>query len=624
MKTEPARAILIGFGFTGYRSFWSERTQIVGPLSKTHLLVGQNNSGKSNALRVAETFIPKFASRKKAEGPTGYDRPRINGTAQQFRLALAFDLQSDRYVTAAFGRSAHELQDHEVQSVETIVSLFGEYFEQHAPWFEFELGSDSSAARFIPSTRQLNFVVERYNQQTFIGGYRGPVRLASIHPRDRLTTMSPATDQQALSNFVDALDLPLEAPPIATISAFRQIREHTGNEETSSRAEDYSGLGLVKKLAFIQNPPLETHDKDVAKFAEINRFVQTVLEDPSARLTIPAGQDRILVEHGGRILDLDNLGTGVHEVIILAAAATVLEEHLVCIEEPEVHLHPVLQRRLLAYLHQHTSNRYLIATHSAHFLDAASSSISHVKIDEGGSRVDASATAAEVANIARDLGYRASDLVQANSVIWVEGPSDRIYISHWLRRFDDQLVEGVHFSIMFYGGALLNHLSVDDEEVQEFISLPKLNRHFVLVIDSDRTSPSKRVNKTKAAVVKALKDKFGQTGYAWVTHGYTIENYIPPRILTTALKALHPQASPTWSGDNYQNPLSLERAGHTGRVSKVAVARQVVRHWDHLENNAELRGEIIKLVHFIRAANDLPGKEFRGRGAGKRRIDANG
>ena len=85
-----------------------------------------------------------------------------------------------------------------------------------------------------------------------------------------------------------------------------------------------------------------------------------------------------------------------------------------------------------------------------------------------------------------DLGYRASDLLQANCIIWVEGPSDRIYLKYWLKAYDPDLVEGVHYTIMFYGGRLLRHLSADDEEIDEFINLRRINQNLVIIIDSDR------------------------------------------------------------------------------------------------------------------------------------------
>ena len=31
-----------------------------------------------------------------------------------------------------------------------------------------------------------------------------------------------------------------------------------------------------------------------------------------------------------------------------------------------------------------------------------------------------------------DIGIKASDILQSNGIIWVEGPSDRIYINKWI------------------------------------------------------------------------------------------------------------------------------------------------------------------------------------------------
>ena len=63
-----------------------------------------------------------------------------------------------------------------------------------------------------------------------------------------------------------------------------------------------------------------------------------------------------------------------------------------------------------------------------------------------------------------DLDVRASDLLQSNGIIWVEGPSDRVYIKRWLEIFDkDRLEEGRDYQILYYGGRLLSHYSADDE-----------------------------------------------------------------------------------------------------------------------------------------------------------------
>ncbi len=94
-------------------------------------------------------------------------------------------------------------------------------------------------------------------------------------------------------------------------------------------------------------------------------------------------------------------------------------------------------------------------------------------------------------DVCQDLGYKASDILQSNAIIWVEGPSDRIYLQHWIKSMAPELREGSDFSIMFYGGRLLSHLHMEDgdsenEDVQSLIAVRQLNRHMAVVIDSDK------------------------------------------------------------------------------------------------------------------------------------------
>ena len=153
------------------------------------------------------------------------------------------------------------------------------------------------------------------------------------------------------------------------------------------------------------------------------------MENRSVEIEIPYERDMILIHMDNKTLPLESLGTGVHEVVILAAAATLLENTILCVEEPELHLHPLLQKKLVKYLADSTNNQYFFTTHSAHLLDAVESEIFHVTQFDGSSSVIAIASTKERSSICNDLGYKASDILQANCVIWVEGPSDRIYLT---------------------------------------------------------------------------------------------------------------------------------------------------------------------------------------------------
>jgi predicted ATP-dependent endonuclease of OLD family len=241
-------------------------------------------------------------------------------------------------------------------------------------------------------------------------------------------------------------------------------------------------------------------------------------------------------------------------------------------------------------------------------IDLPGVAVFHVTYDGQQSRITSAVSPSDRFSICVDLGYRASDLLQSNCIIWVEGPTDRIYLRHWLQAEDPELREGVHYSIMFYGGRLLSHLSADDEEIEDFISLRKINQNLVIVIDSDRPKKGHKMNATK----RRVRDEFDNgRGFAWVTAGREIENYVPPEIMLDAVQTVYPSAVGLSTTERYEHTYHFVKADGNVKcngIDKVKIARKVVEFEANLDR-FELRRDIQRLSKFIRECNDLPVKK---------------
>ncbi|MEA2064370.1 MAG: ATP-binding protein, partial [Gemmatimonadota bacterium] len=234
--------------------------------------------------------------------------------------------------------------------------------------------------------------------------------------------------------------------------------------------------------------------------------------------------------------------------------------------------------------------------HSNACFDIPGVNIYHCTLINGHTQCQLVDTDFEKADILSDLGYKHSDLLQSNFIIWVEGPSDRIYLNHWIQGKDATLVEGLHYSIMFYGGRLLSHLSYDDPEVDEFIKLCRINRNASIIMDSDREASGQVINHTKIRVKKDFEDN---NCFVWVTQGREIENYVEPSILYESVLSVHPKTVRKMKWNQYRVMTKLKGGSY---IDKVAVAKKVATH-DQDYSTLDLNSQINRLINFILKAN---------------------
>ena len=168
-------------------------------------------------------------------------------------------------------------------------------------------------------------------------------------------------------------------------------------------------------------------------------------------------------------------------------------------------------------------------------------------------------------------------------------------------------MEGIHYSIMFYGGRLLSHLSnagIDQQNVDDFISLRRLNNRAVILIDSDKEKARSRINATK----RRLREEFDTgPGHAWITEGREIENYLSSEQVEIAIKVVSPKVKTVGPFGKYDNTLKIQGGrGKETQASKVNVARQITEQNQPDLSVHDLKQQLNKLKKFIRESNPAP------------------
>ncbi len=95
-----------------------------------------------------------------------------------------------------------------------------------------------------------------------------------------------------------------------------------------------------------------------------------------------------------------------------------------------------------------------------------------------------------------NLGSNGADILQCNGVVWVEGPSDIIFIEKWLNMYANEnklpmFKRGMHYEFQMYGGTLLDSLcmikdgSPEIDEQRKLIEMFSFSRNAYVVTDSD-------------------------------------------------------------------------------------------------------------------------------------------
>ncbi len=172
------------------------------------------------------------------------------------------------------------------------------------------------------------------------------------------------------------------------------------------------------------------------------------------------------------------------------------EDLLLFIEEPEMTLHPWIQRKLLEVFNQFDNVQYFITTHSNHLLDISldfNENISTYSFEKIESKKFEINNKTENKRILDILGVRNSSVFLSNCIIWVEWISDRLYIKKFLELYQKSLwswekifEEDKHFSILEYGGWNITHFNFwNSDDNNDTTNVEAIQKNNFMVADND-------------------------------------------------------------------------------------------------------------------------------------------
>ncbi|MGG4409443.1 ATP-binding protein [Niallia taxi] len=300
-------------------------------------------------------------------------------------------------------------------------------------------------------------------------------------------------------------------------------------KETPESCEIHTGLNLYDEIIDMLLGSVQQR-YNMQRFQEF--LSASFFDGQQVTLTPDRHSDIIKVKIGVESeKNIFELGDGIQSLIILIFPLfKYLNENLLLfIEEPELYLHPGMQRKFIEILmnEQFANHQFFFTTHSNHFLDMTLDidSISIYKFKKklgehsgiSTEELNPTFTIENVSNeddsVLQELGVRNSSVLLSNCTIWVEGITDRYYIRHFFKLYQEeksktnpnflQFKEDTHYSFIEYSGGNITHWSfLDDynqEEDENFssINVKSICRRIFLIADNDGGKKTERLNALK-------------------------------------------------------------------------------------------------------------------------------
>lgn len=222
----------------------------------------------------------------------------------------------------------------------------------------------------------------------------------------------------------------------------------------SRNFSDINGLDILYALKhYAQKSQRGFQNSDYQQIIDaIQRFFPEI-EQITSELTEANIPTLTYCEYGTN-RDLIYAGAGLKHFVDIFVKVVLSRASVVLIDEPEMGLHPSLQRELLAHLlklNHEIGIQFFIAAHSPVFLSNPEKVALFVMQNQKGQRSAVRVSEESLYTVWSDLGIRPGDLLQNDITVLVEGQSDVIFFENILELYREDLRD-MAVGVVQYGG----------------------------------------------------------------------------------------------------------------------------------------------------------------------------
>ena len=517
-------------------NFRSIENQVIENIGNSLILIGKNNSGKSSALTCIRAFFNKYQIQEKDFPPD----------VEEIQIKISFEIEEDYFQDYIFDQklgiskfpsnagdfnnlkvdtsfSGNNFNDYKQERDEVLNQFDGEtdfhttYSDIYGIWLrclkekcKIEDNLLIVTAKIQKNELKVNYYDSDDNEIKFIASLFPEI--SYIHDERNFSEEEAGkTNTLTLDLFTNKILNKHRNSRITCNTCYREVCDECFCQIKEKSVEDLTADDLEKLIQV----KLKEISQEVSETISVY-FRENYQENYSIRISPQCNINKSVYGISTKIrdpniqkeLDISNVGAGLRNIynLSLLQAYNKLygsdspknQKTIYMLEEPEIYLHPSLQKEMCSILHEISQNNQIFfTTHSPLLLKNFDAT--HIRKTKLNCRFKTEISTTNLSEILNEIGYSTADLLQTEYTIICEGQNDKERISQVIEKFYDVDLRNIFFI------EARSCSNIETYATIKFLDRTELKDRFTIIRDSD----TEDVQKIKDILLNKYRENLG-------------------------------------------------------------------------------------------------------------------